>query len=218
MSSRPSSSRRIAAAPIVAFVAVVALGAIGCDPGTPTPPATAPAGTAPAASPSVALASSPDPSGAAAASPLVAIDPSLLDLLPRSIGSIPITPSPEAAAEPAADASLAASAQSLAVGLAVDQATGNLVVASVVKLKPGVFSDEFFRDWRDSFDEGVCGQAGGVAGNAQATIDGRTVYIGTCEGGVHTYHVHLEGPDVIISLNAVGEGRMGEQLMESLPD
>ena len=84
-------------------------------------------------------------------------------------------------------------------GLAVDQATGNLVVASVVKLKPGVFSDEFFRDWRDSFDEGVCGQAGGVTGNAQATMDGRTVYIGTCEGGVHTYHVHLEGPDVIVS-------------------
>ena len=54
-----------------------------------------------------AVASSPGPSGAAAPSPLVAIDPSLLDLLPKSIGSIPIIPSPEAAAEPAADASLA---------------------------------------------------------------------------------------------------------------
>ena len=218
MSSRPSSGRRAAAAQTVALVALVALVAIGCDPATPTPPATAPAGTASAASPSVAVASSPHPSGAAAASPLVAIDPTLLELLPRSIGSIPITPSPEAAAEPAADASLAASAQSLAVGLAVDQATGNLVVASVVKLKPGVFSDEFFRDWRDSFDQGVCGQAGGVTGNAQATMDGRTVYIGTCEGGVHTYHVHLEGPDVIVSLNSVGDSRLGEQLMDSLPD
>lgn len=217
MSSRPSSGRRTAAAPIVALAALVAVVAIGCDPARPTPPASAPGGAASEPPPSAA-GPSPGPSGAAAPSPLVAIDPSLLDLLPKSIGSIPITPSPEAAAEPAADASLAKSAQSLAVGLAVDQATGNLVVASVVRLKPGVFSDEFFRDWRDSFDEGVCGQAGGVAGNAQATVDGRTVFIGTCEGGVHTYHVHLEGPDVIVSLNAVGNGRMGEQLMDSLPD
>ena len=211
---RRPSSRRPAAATVLAVVLAVA--AIGCDPATPTPSATptpAPAGTS-----SPVSNASPGPSGAVAASPLVAIDPALLDLLPKTIGSIPVMPSPESAAEPASDASLAASAQSLAGGLAVDQATGNLVVASVVKLKPGVFSDEFFRDWRDSFDQGVCGQAGGVTGNAQATMDGRTVYIGTCEGGVHTYHVHLEGPDVIVSLNSVGDSRLGEQLMDSLPD
>jgi hypothetical protein len=190
--------------------------ALGCDPATPTPSATAT--RAPAGSSSPVPSGSPGSSGAAAASPLVAIDPSLLDLLPKTIGSIPVMPSPESAAEPASDPSLAASAQSLAVALAVDQTTGNLVVASVVKLKSGVFSDEFYRDWRDSFDQGVCGQAGGVSGNAQATMDGRTVYIGTCEGGVHTYHVHLDGPDVIISANSVGDGRLGAQLMDSLPD
>jgi hypothetical protein len=190
--------------------------ALGCDPATPTPSATAT--RAPAGSSSPVPSGSPGSSGAAAASPLVAIDPSLLDLLPKTIGSIPVMPSPESAAEPASDPSLAASAQSLAVALAVDQTTGNLVVASVVKLKAGVFSDAFYRDWRDSFDQGVCGQAGGVSGNAQATMDGRTVYIGTCAGGVHTYHVHLDGPDVIISANSVGDGRLGEQLMDSLPD
>ena len=129
--------------------------ALGCDPATPTPSATAT--RAPAGSSSPVPSGSPGSSGAAAASPLVAIDPSLLDLLPKTIGSIPVMPSPESAAEPASDPSLAASAQSLAVALAVDQTTGNLVVASVVKLKPGVFSDEFYRDWRDSFDQGVCG-------------------------------------------------------------
>ena len=164
----PNTRRRVAAA--TAFAVVLAVIAIGCAPATPTPPATAPPGTASAAPPPVASASSPGPSGAAAASPLVAIDPALLDLLPKTIGSIPVMPSPESAAEPASDASLAASAQSLAVALAVDQTTGNLVVASVVKLKPGVFSDEFYRDWRDSFDQGVCGQAGGVSGNALRSI------------------------------------------------
>ena len=139
--------------------------------------------------------------------------------MPKSIGSIPITPSPEAAAEPAADASLAKSAQSLAVGLAVDQATGNLVVASVVRLKPGVFSDEFFRDWRDSFDEGVCGQAGGVTGNAQAD-DRRPdrVHRDVRRAASTPITSTSRAPTSIVSLNAVGDGRMGEQLMDSLPD
>jgi hypothetical protein len=218
--SRPGRLRAAAPLLVAAFVAV-AFVAVACSPDlttTPSAPASPKPATPPAASAgSPSTRASPGASSAAASS-LIAIDPSLLKLLPAQVGGIPLVGSPEAAADPASDPSLAAHAQSIAVALAVDQASGDLVVASVVKLKPGVFSDEFFRDWRDSFDEGVCGQAGGVVGNAQATIDGRTVYIGTCEGGVHTYHVHLEGPDVIISLNAVGEGRMGEQLMESLPD
>ena len=142
----------------------------------------------------------------------------LLDLLPADIDGHAIEESAEAAAESATDAALAAHAESIAVGVATDPATNTFVVASVVKLKPGVFDEEFYRDWRDSFDEGVCAQAGGVVGNAEAQIDERTVYIGTCAGGVHTYHVHLDGPDVIISANSVGDGRLGEQLMDSLPD
>ena len=130
----------------------------------------------------------------------------------------PLEGSPEAAAESAGDATLAANAESLAVAIAADQPTGSFVVASVVQLRPGVFDEEFFRDWRDSYDEGVCAQAGGVAGNAQTEIDGRTVYIGTCAGGVHTYHVYLEGSDAIVSVNSVGEARLGEEVMENLPD
>jgi hypothetical protein len=106
----------------------------------------------------------------------------------------------------------------MAVGLVVDPATESFAVASVVKLKPGVYDDEFHRDWRDSFDEGVCAEAGGVEGNAEAQIDGETVYIGTCTGGVHTYHVYLEESDALVSVNAVGEARLGEELMETLPE
>jgi hypothetical protein len=217
--SHPGLLARARPVRLAAAVAVTACALFAC---TPTPSPTPAATTQPPTSPPPARSASPaaaaSPGATAAASPLIAIDPSLLDLLPDSVGGTPLVASPDAAADPASDRELAKTAQSLAVALAVDQATGNLVVASVVKLKPGVFTDEFFRDWRDSFDEGVCGQAGGVAGNAQATIDGRTVFIGTCEGGVHTYHVHLDGPDAIVSLNSVGDGRMGEQLMESLPD
>jgi hypothetical protein len=209
--SRAPSGRLAAVAIATAFGVVIACTSAP----SPVPSVVAPAPTA-SSDPASSGMDSAGPSDAA--SPLVAIDPALLDLLPATVGGNPLVASPDAATDPASDPSLAKSAQSIAVGLAVDQASGDLVVASVVKLKPGVFSDEFFRDWRDSFDQGVCGQAGGVAGNAQATMDGRTVFIGTCDGGVHTYHVHLEGPDVIVSLNSVGEGRLGEQLMESLPD
>lgn len=141
----------------------------------------------------------------------------LLGLLPAAVDGHPIEPSQDAAAESATDAALADHAQSIAVGVSVDPATDTFVVASVVKLKPGVFDDAFYRDWRDSFDEGVCGQAGGVIGNAEAEIDDRTVYIGTCAGGVHTYHVHLENPDAIVSLNVVGDATSGQELMENLP-
>ena len=41
-------------------------------------------------------------------------------------------------------------------------------------------------------------------------------YIGTCAGGVHTYHVHLPAQDVIVSLQGAGNGRFGERVVEGL--
>jgi hypothetical protein len=199
--------RRLRAAAAVALLPLLA----ACAPAqNPSQPATSsPSGSV--------VASLPPASAAAPPSTLIAVDPALLDLLPDAVAGHPLEGSPEAAAESAGDATLAANAESLAVGIAADQPTGSFVVASVVQLRPGVYDEEFFRDWRDSFDEGVCAQAGGVSGNAQSEVDGRTVYIGTCAGGVHTYHVYLEGPDAIVSVNSVGEARLGEDLIENLP-
>ena len=67
-------------------------------------------------------------------------------------------------------------------------------------LIPGVFDEPTFRSWRDTFDEGVCLQAGGVGGHAETQIAGRTVYIGTCTGGVTTYHVRLAERNAIVSI------------------
>jgi hypothetical protein len=176
-----------------------------------------PAGPSPSGITSSPPPPSPSPAATTAPSTLVAVDASLLDLLPDSVADHPLEGSPEAAAESAADPVLAESAESIAVGIAADPATGSFAVASVVQLRAGVYDDEFFRDWRDSFDEGVCAQAGGVSGNAEAEMDGRTVYIGSCAGGVHTYHAYLEGRDAIVSVNSVGEARLGEELMKTLP-
>ena len=86
----------------------------------------------------------------------------------------------------------------------------------VAELEPGVWSDTFFADWRETYSDGACAQSGGVVGNAEAELDGRTVYITTCDGGLRVYHAYLEERDVVVSLFSLGEGRFGERLMADL--
>jgi hypothetical protein len=127
-------------------------------------------------------------------------------------------PSPDTATQLAANPSLAKDVEAIAVGLAVSPgSSGNedLVIASVVRLRPDVFDDAWFRDWRDTYDAGACERAGGTGGNAEAEIDGRPVFIGSCLNGAHTYHVRY-GEDVIVSLTSVGDGRLGEQVVNNL--
>jgi hypothetical protein len=146
----------------------------------------------------------------------VAIDPSLLAVLPESVDGLPVTESPEAEAASVADPQLEAVASALAAGIAVEATSGEFAFAVVVRLLPGAMTDDTFRDWRDSYDEGACSQADGVAGHAETEIGGRTVYIGTCAGGLRTYHVWLEAQDLLVSVSAVGERRLGEHLVGNL--
>ena len=89
---------------------------------------------------------------------------------------------------------------------------------TVARLKPGTFDELFFRGWRDTFDAAVCEQAGGVSGHAESDIAGHHTHIGTCAGGVHTYHVHLPASDVIVSMQGTGEGRFGEHVVAGLTE
>jgi hypothetical protein len=146
----------------------------------------------------------------------VVIDSRLLDVLPVTVEGLAVSENPEGETSALGDPQLALVGSSIAAGLAVDQASGDFVYAVVVRLLPGAMDDGVFRDWRDSYDEGACSQASGVAGNAEAQIDGRTVYIGTCTGGVRTYHVWLEPQETLISASAVGNRRFGELLMQNL--
>jgi hypothetical protein len=92
----------------------------------------------------------------------------------------------------------------------------DLSSAMVARPVPGAWSEAWFRDWRESYDDGACGQAGGVAGHAEVELGGRTVFIGTCAGGLRTYHAWLEDRGLLVSAFSVGEGRYGEQLMAGL--
>jgi hypothetical protein len=197
------------------------------QPGPASPSATSP-GVTPSAAPSIDAASAP-PSSDGAPGTLapsvdtgtgVAVDLSLLEHLPDAVDGVALEPDPETSAQVAADPSLAIAATGLVIALAAaeTETTNDLAIVSAVRLRPGIFGDAFFRSWRDSYDTAACKAAGGVGGNAEAEIAGRTTYIGTCVGGAHTYHVRLDGDDVVVSVTSVGERRLGEQVIASLTE
>jgi hypothetical protein len=171
----------------------------------------------------VTVSPSPQTSGPAAstaAGQTVAVDPALLAILPDEVGGVRLEPAPETAAEIAGDPTIAAPVEALAMALAVASGSSSdqdIAIASVVRLRPDIFSAGFFRGWRDSYDDAACAQAGGVAGNAEAEIDGRTVFIGSCVNGAFTYHVRY-GEDVIVAVTSVGERRFGEEVVSNLGD
>jgi len=176
------------------------------SPTTPSPPSTA----------------SPPPSATSPVAPsdgdTVPIDPDLLDALPEEVEGIPLLRTDEALTDVVGDSGLLAFADAVAAGLVLDQATGDFAYATVVRPRVDPVPDEVFRDWRSTYDEGVCAQAGGVAGIAEAEVGGRPTFIGTCAGGVRTYHVLLGNRGLLVSVSATGERRLGERLVEGLRD
>ena len=169
----------------------------------------------PSAEPPVTLGPPPSPTPPDETSP-VALDPSVLAILPESVNGSPVTESIDEATQALADRSLPTIAAAVDAGVAVDTGSGNLVYAWVVRLRPDKFSDAIYGQWRDSYDDGACSGAGGVVGRAEATIDNRTVYITSCVQALRTYHVWLKDQSVLISASAIGDGRFGELLMDNL--
>jgi hypothetical protein len=202
---------------------VVCVAACAAAPVTsPTPVATTSA--TPAAPISSSSPSTADPSAAATTpggSGGIAIDASLLGVLPSQVDGVPLEPDAATAADVTGDPALARSASALGVAIAIApgaSAAADLAVVWVVQLRPGVFNDGFFRNWRDTYDEAACAAAGGVDGHAEAVIAGRDTRIGTCAGGVRTYHIHLARRDLLVSITAAGERRFGELVAAGLTE
>jgi hypothetical protein len=168
----------------------------------------------PTPSPADVSAAPPGPTDPGTTPPAVPQDETLLAILPPQVDGIAVMVEPQALAEAAADPDFVASVRSAVFAVVVD---GNDLASGVVaRLKPGVYSEAFFRDWRDSYNAGACAQAGGLGGNAEADIGGRTVYIASCAGGLLVYHAYLPERGVVVSLFSLGERRFGEQLMGGL--
>lgn len=210
---------------LVAWISAVVLVA-GCGAAKPTTPVpTSVPSAAPSASATVvaspATAPTTAPPAATAPTP-VRVDARLLERLSAEIDGVGAQVDAETAEELAGDPALQAQVDAIAIAIYVapeaSGSSGDYAVATVVHLRPGIFSDTFYRDWRDTFDAGVCEQAGGVSTRAETTIAERRVYIGTCAGGITTYHVHLPADDVLISIQGAGGRRLGERIVEGLTE
>jgi hypothetical protein len=193
---------------------VVSVTVAACIPPRPSASVSTPPPTA---------ASTPSASVTASLGAGVIVDPTLLDVLPDSIDGIPVTPDLETAADIAAEGSIAPFVSAVALATAFGPVTtnelGDFAVVTVARLRPGTFSDLFFRGWRDTFDAGVCEQAGGVeTGSAETEIAGHQMFVGTCLGGVHTYHLYLPAKDVIVSMQGVGPGRFAERIVAGITE
>jgi hypothetical protein len=206
---RPKPGRLLAA---LALAALALAACAGCGATAPTSAPGTPGASATGARGTGATGTTAPVSGA----PDVTVDSGLLRLLPDSVGGLKLVEAPDAEAEGRAQPNLGELASSIAATFAATPESGDFVYAVVVGLRPGAMSDAKFRSWRETFDAGACSQAGGVTGNAEAQIAGRTTYIGTCAGGLHTYHVWLPAQARIVSISALGDRRLGELLLRAL--
>ena len=205
---------------VVAGVALLVIVAVGCIPPRPSP---SPTGT-PSSKPS------PTSSGRSGPSPVAGVvvaDPTLLDLLPAEVAGVPLASDPESAADIAAQTTTEGLITPFVSGIAIARAfapqatdtAADYVVVTVARLRRGAFLDLVYREWRQTFDAAVCEQAGGVVGaTAETVIADHLTYIGTCAGGVHTYHVHLADRDVLLSMQGAGDGRLAERVIEGLTE
>lgn len=206
----------------VVALAAILLGVAGCGGDAPSVApsmtSTGPSSAMPPTSPTPPPTAGTSPTGAA-----IAVDATLLDLLPSDVDGIARRADAESAAEIAATPELASDVRGIAVAiyvgpLATDSA-GDYAVATVVRLQDGVFDDDWFRDWRDSFDTGVCEQAGGVEpGRSEVEIEGRTVHRSTCAGGVVIHHVHLDDEGVVVSVQGAGPTDLGRRVVAAVKE
>ncbi|HEX5823488.1 MAG TPA: hypothetical protein VFY18_03420 [Candidatus Limnocylindrales bacterium] len=147
-------------------------------------------------------------------------DPDLFEILPDMSDAFDLTYDPETTAAVAGDPSLDSRIAAVATGLyrirgsAPDAA--DFAIVNVARLREPIVDEAWFRDWRDTYDVAACRQAGGVAGHAQAQIHERTLFIGSCTGGLFTYHVLIDGGAIVVSITSVGPARMGLTVMQRM--
>jgi hypothetical protein len=204
-----------ALASIVLPLAILA-GCTGDTGSSPSPgPVATGAGAAVTIQPPASFGPPPSPTPPDDASPIV-LDASLLAYLPESVGGMAVAEDADVAATALSDPGLPRIASAVEGAVAVDTGNSNLALAWIVRLRPGVFTDGDYRQWRDSYDEGACAGGGGVVGHAEATIGGRQTYVTSCVSAMRTYHVWLKDQDILISASSIGDGRFGEKLLEGI--
>ncbi len=218
---------RLLATTLAAMLAAAACGPLPSAPiattanaGEESPTRTDASPDSPAATDGASATPTARPSATAAT---IEVRPALLGHLPPTVLGVERRDDPTTATQIASDVALSASIDAIAVSLYVaplaSDGETDYAVATVVHVRPGTFDEGWFRDWRDSFDAGVCAQAGGVAtGRSEIPVDGRTVHRSTCVGAVVIHHVHLASPDVVVSVQGAGPADLGRSIVDELAE
>jgi hypothetical protein len=216
---------------MLAVAVVVAVAAACGQPAPPSAPVASASPSAAAASASTHVTPSPSTSAGAQVTPVpsasadlppslagVTVDPGLLEVLPTLVDDVPLVPDPETAAEVAADPLLAESALAIAVALAASPTTttDDLAVANVIRLRPEVFDEAFYQEWRDTYNEAACEVADGVESETSTLVGGLPTYIGSCVGGTKTYHTYLEDQGFIVSVTSTGPRDLGQAIIAAI--
>jgi hypothetical protein len=163
-------------------------------------------------------ASSPPSSSAAASGSGVfaVVDPSLLAVLPATVGGDAVFEYPDAEQQAARDADLGRNIARIATAFVGDPTGANWAYTAVVDVRPEARTEAFYRDWQTTFDASACERAGGVTGHTSVEIGGRSVERTACGGGVRTYHVRLEGTGILISVSDLGDKGLGQLELAAL--
>lgn len=221
------ATRSVAALP-VALLLGIALAGCGPQPApaqnrspSAAPPTASPAG--PSGSDGAPGPGESSPSAASSGSGALAVDPSLLSVLPITGQGLVQAGDPDTALLVARNPELAANATGLMIATYVPDSTmssgapgDDLAVVSVVRLRDPSADDTWFRAWRDSYDAAACGNGGGVAHHSQTDIGSHTVFIGACQGGSFTYHARVSNGAIVVSITSIGPLHLGETVMERL--
>jgi hypothetical protein len=168
----------------------------------------------------------PAPTSALGESPAsgdVLVDQSLLSFIPINGHGLLQSIDPDTTAQVAQDPDLRANASALMIATytavptsASAAPTDDIAVVSVIRLRDPSAGDDWFRAWRDSYDNAACANAGGVTRNSQTDVGTHTVFVGACAGGSFTYHTRLADGAIVVSITSVGSLRLGETIMERL--
>ena len=141
-------------------------------------------------------------------------DPDLFEVLPDTRDVFSLIYDPLTTASIASDPALDPAVDSIATGLyrlrdAAPDAP-DFAIVNVVHLRDPSLGEDWYRSWRETYDEGACEQAGGVVRRAETPVGALIVHVGSCAGGAFTYHARLNEGNVILSMTSVGPARIGQ--------
>ena len=223
--TRRTRRRGVATIGLAVALAAVALAVIGaCGSPAPSPPpvsgsvaSSTVASQPPTASPlpSVSASLEAPPS----LPPGVTVDPGLLEVFPAEVDGVTLEPDPATATAIAGDPLLVDAALSIAVTVAVgpgSSSSEDFAVASVIRLRPDVYDEAFYQEWRDTYNEAACEVADGVESDTETKVGDRVVYEARCAGGAQTWHTYLADQGFLVSITGTGERHLGERIMAGL--